>query len=178
MEQNSQNELLIQTANRITKFLEKYEIVFVLLFAVCIIFHVYTSVPVNLIMIILLGTMATMYFFQAFSVTEDENAGAFEIFFFKLATEGSSIGVVGILFRLMAWPNFDFLLLIAGITLVATLLAIFIFKSKKPDLKIFTNALILRIFVIAAIGMLLYFASDNDLTKYKLIEKTNSGITK
>ncbi len=165
-----QDEQLNKIGNLISSGLEKYESIIFLIFLGGIILKAAAGFPVNIIMVLALSTLGTMYFLNAFSITKDENAGGIERFIQKIASFAESIGVIGILFKLQNWPGSSAMIINSSVILIILLPVILKIKSKKPELRIFTSRMILRIFLIAVLGLTLKFTSKDLFYKFGIIE--------
>ena len=173
MLQSKQNEQIIKISNWLAPRADKYESILAFVFLVVLSIHISTDLPVGIFMTMALTTLASLYFFRAYSVSDDSKAGGMERFIDKLASMSLSVCIIGILFRLENWPGYDTMLILGSITLVIVFLAILILQSKKPDLKIYTPRLKLRIFIVAALGLLLYFTPADDLIKIGVLKNNN-----
>jgi hypothetical protein len=172
MIQSNQNEVSTQFGNWVAKKLDNYELILVVILAIVLILKILTTIQVGVFIILILGTLSTLYFFNGFAVyTENENIGGLEYFIVKLASWGCSIATIGILFRLLSWPNNEIMLIIGSLTLIFSLIGVLVIKNKKPDLKLFSFRWIIRLLLIAILGLILRFSSTEDLIKTGLISK-------
>ena len=178
MIQSKQNEQLVKMSNRLTRKLDKYEVILALIFLVILLLHISSDFQVGVFMTITLSTLAVLYFFKAYSMSDDDNAGGLERFIDKLASLSLSVCLIGIMFRLENWPGYDKMLLIGSSTLVIILPIILVMQSKKPDLKIFSQRMKLRIVIIAALGLLLYFTPADELIKVGIVKSYNTEVAK
>jgi hypothetical protein len=163
MQQSKKNELLMKTGNWLAPKIEKYEMILAFLFLIVLLIRITGNFPVGVFMVLILSILATLYLLKAYSVSDDSNAGGIERFIDKLASLSLSVSMIGILFRLQHYPGSDQMLLMGSTILVVAFFAILFLQSKKPDLKIFTQRMKLRIFIVAALGLILYFAPAGDL---------------
>ena len=92
-----------------------------------------------------------------------------ENFLHKLASLSCSIVLVGVLFTIQMWPNSKLFLETGCITLIIVLPTILYTNSKKTELQFFNVRYILRLVLILGLGIFLIFASNDILTKYKII---------
>jgi hypothetical protein len=173
MIQNKQNEQLIMIGNWISPKVERYEPFFLLILVVELLVKILTNRPTGNVISLALVTLSMMYFFKTFSFREDENAGGMERFFEKITAISASIGIMGILFSIQRWPGGDMMLICGCGTLLISLPIIFYFKSRKPELKIFTTRMILRTLIIGALGLALYFIPIDTLKKSGLVKDVN-----
>ena len=95
---NNQNEQLIKIANWISPRLERYESVIFLILVAAFLLRISTNLSTGIIITLALSTLSMMYFFNAFSFKEDENAGGMERFIEKITAFSASVGIIGILF--------------------------------------------------------------------------------
>jgi hypothetical protein len=174
----TQNELVSKMGNWIASRLDKYEAILFLFFIVTFLLKLSTSIPVNILVVLTLMTLSSIYFFSAFASINDEYAGGLESFLHKLASWACSIVVIGIMFRLQKWFGYKNMILIGCCTLIIVLTIILYNNSKKPELKLFGSRYILRIIIICLIGFFLAFASHEVLVKNKIIENTSFEKTK
>ena len=92
------------------------------------------------------------------------------IFSNRLVAISSCIGTIGILYSVDGWRNSDYMTLSGCTGLVITLLFIIYLKRQYPELKSFPARLILRIFVIAALGFALNYAPKEELAKVGIVK--------
>jgi hypothetical protein len=171
MNKTTQNEQLTKIGNLVSSQLLKYEVIIVLVFLTGLVLRLTTDLKVSALIILSLNTLATLYFFSAFSVPKDENANGLEIFINKLASFSSSVAIIGILFRLQHWPGYNNMIILGCITLIILIPVILIIKSKKPDLTIFNQRLIIRLALVAVLGLFINFAPKDTLIKAGLDKK-------
>ena len=177
MIQNKQNEALIKVSKWISPRIDKYETILVLIFLGVLILKVSGVFLSGILLTLILSTMAVLYYFMAFAVLEDEQAGGIENFIHKLIYFASSVGMIGILSKLQRWPNSNLMIMCGSITLAISLLIIMFVKSKKPELKIFPPRTMLRILFIAAVGLLLNFTPKENLIKLNLMKEMKMPAT-
>src|SRR5512138_2179599 len=170
MIQNTQNEQAAKIGNWIATRLEKFEAILFLIFIVAFMLKASTDLTVEIIIVLTLMTLATIYFFSAFAMINDEYAGSIESFLHKLASWSCSIAIIGILFTLESWNSAKLFLQIGCFTLIFVIPAIPYINSKKPELKFFNSRYILRLVVICCVGLFLAFASHDLLIKTKIIK--------
>jgi hypothetical protein len=171
MLQNNQNEQLTKIANRITPRLDRYESVIFLILLVALLLRISTNLPTGIVIALALISLSTLYFFSAFSFKEDEHTGGMGLFIEKLTAISASVGVIGMLFTLQRWPGADKMLLIGCGTLLISLPIIYYYKSRIPELKIFTSRMVIRTIVIAALGLALNFTPKETLKNIGLIKE-------
>jgi FtsH-binding integral membrane protein len=163
MLQSKQNEQLIKIGNWLALKIEKYEMILAFLFSIVLLIRITGNFPVGVFLVLILSILATLYVLKAYSVSDDSNAGGIERFIDKLASLSLSVSMIGILFRFQHYPGYGPMLLMGSTTLVVVFLVILFLQSKKPELKIFTQRMKLRILIVAALGLLLYFAPAGDV---------------
>lgn len=171
MLQPKQNEQIIKISNWLAPRLDKYESMLALVFMAVLILKISTDLPVDVFLTLALITLAILYFFRSYTVPDDPNAGGMEVFIDKLASISLSVCVMGILFKLENWHGYEIFLPLGLIILVIVSLGILILQSKNPDLKMYTLRLKLRIAVIVAVGLLLYFTPVADLIKTGILKQ-------
>jgi len=173
MIQNDQNEQLIKIGNWISPRLDKYEFIIVIVFLTALLFKMSTDLEISILIVLSLMSLSILYFFNAFSCSNDEKAGGVERFIVKLVSLSGSIVSIGILFRLEHWPGYNAMLISGCATLVILFPIIIIIKSKKPELSIFNQRLLIRIILIASLGLFINFAPKDTLIKIGLDKKIN-----
>jgi predicted membrane channel-forming protein YqfA (hemolysin III family) len=122
-------------------------------------------------MTLVLSTLAVFNFYNSFAPLKDEKAGGLGIFINKIVYFALSVGVIGVLFRLENWSGYDVMLMLGCISLAIGLAFVLFINSKESELKIFSSRVILRILVILAVGVLLYFTPRENLIKLRLIKE-------
>lgn len=170
MTETKQNEQMVKINNWLAPRIDKYELILAFVFLFVLLLQISTELPVGIILILDLATLAALYYLGAFSIPEDSNAGMNERVIYKVALMGLSVCIIGILFRLESWPSYSTFLLIGLITLGIAFLSIFFLKFKNPELKIYTPRLKLRIFIVLALGLFLYFTPTNDLINFGILK--------
>ena len=173
MRKTPQNEQLSKIGNLISSKLNKFEFLFFIIFLIGIFLKLATDLNANILIILSLNALAVLYFFSAFSVSDDKNAGRIELLINKLLSLSLSITTMGILFRLQHWPGFSNMIIIGCVTLIILLPIILIIESKKADLVIFNHRRLLRVAVIIAFGLIINFAPKDILIKAGIDKKTN-----
>lgn len=176
MIQNTQNEQAVKIGNWIATRLEKFEAILFLIFIVAFLLKTSTVLPVGILIVLTLMTLATVYFFSAFSLINDEYAGSIESFLHKLASWSCSIAIIGILFTLESWNSSKLFLQIGCFTLIIVIPAILYINSKKAEMKFFNSRYILRLVLICCVGLFLAFTSPDLLIKTKIIKIATNEI--
>lgn len=164
--------------NWVATRLDKYEVVIFIILIFALIVKTTTDIPVNIFIVLSLMTMAIMYFFSAFANINFEHAGGLDIFFYKLTSWGCSIGIIGILFKLQNWANYQMMILIGCIVLVIILPVILYRKSKNEELKLFNSRYVLRVVLICIIAFLLSVAPNDVLVRSRIIAQPGIEETK
>jgi hypothetical protein len=161
MAQNTKNELLTKVGNPISTRINSIEIILALIFLISFNLKLIIDLNVSILDIFPLQILAIFYFFTAFSVPSDENAGPMELFLYKLAYVSLTVTTLGILFSLKSFPGNMNMILVGCISLVILFPTILFLKSKNPNLTIFSQRLLIRIALIAAFGLFMGFAYQN-----------------
>lgn len=170
MIQHQQNEQLIKIGTWVSHRLKKYEKILVIVFFTSLILKITSDMNLNILIVLTLQSLAILYFFKAFSVLENKNAGGIEMFLDKLFSMSASMGVIGILFRLQNWKGYEIMIMTGCVTLSIVIPFIWSIKSRKPNLEIFDNRMIFRGIIIVIIGLVLNFSSSENLVKSNIIE--------
>jgi hypothetical protein len=171
MNQLEQQDNKAKIGNWVAPRLNKFESILALLFILELILRATTNIPVVTIMVLTLITLAVLYFFNSFAISDDENVNSFEIFLNKLSAFSCSTATIGIMYRLLNWPGYSIMLMTGCFTLIFIFFILLYLKATKPASNIFPKRYIIRIFLIAIIGLFLYFAQVDFLIKAKVIKK-------
>jgi hypothetical protein len=127
--------------------------------------------PLGSFKVIVLSTLAMLYFFNAYLPIEDKLAGPIEIFVNKLVSISLSVSVIGIFFRMMNWPH-PIPFIFAGPILLGVIFVVILYlHSKKPELTIFTKRLKIRVFIIATIGLIIFFTPTEKLIEMGIMKE-------
>ena len=175
---NDQNEPLKKIGNFIAKHLNLFENILAIITIAAVLLKMFTALKTGFVITLSLTTLATLYFFRAYAVHDDEHAGGMEVFIDKLASFAGSVAIIGIMFRLEHWPGYEIMLQLGGITLLIVLAAIAILKSKKPQLKIFNRRLVIRIIVLLFLAAALYSTPKETLRKMRVDKEVPVEIIK
>jgi len=178
MIQTVQNEQATKMGNWIATRLDKYEVYIFLILIFALILKTTTYIPINSLIVLALMSMAVMYFFSAFANINFDYAGGLDIFFYKLASWGCSIGIIGILFRLQSWASYDLMIWVGCATILIILPFILYRRSKNEELKLFNSRFILRMVLICIIGFFMAYAPNDVLVKNKIVTQPNIEKTK
>lgn len=178
MDQLNKNEELAKIGNKISAPLNRYE-PFIAVFSLALIFlKNSTELKVGIFIVIILTSLAILYFFKAYARTDDENAGGGEIFVDKLISFSSSLTTIGILFRIQHWPGFNQMLLAGSGALAVLFVVILVLRSRKPELKLFSQRILIRVFILAALGLVLNFTPKSNLVKLGLDKEVKVEMTR
>ena len=178
MPQKKQSEQMTKVGNWIAPLVNKYESVLVLLFVIGLFIKTSTDLSKNFLIIISLSVLIVLYYLRSFYISDEENIGPWDRFADKLSYYACCVGAVGILFRLGNWPGYRVMVLIGCMTISTSLIAILYCKIKKPELKLLSVRLLVRVILIGAICFFLLYVSSEDLVKYKLIDYVRIETTK
>ena len=170
----SQNDTFTNQASKILDWiaprLNKFETILAVLFAITLLGKMCTDFPTGVLMVMVLEALAILYFFSAFPASSQREERGLKIFIHKLTFWCCSIIVIGILFRLQFWPGYNTMLLVAPAALLVSLTVILFMKSGTPEWEIFNTRFMLRILIIAIIGLLLRLTPAEDLIKYGVLK--------
>ncbi len=170
LNQNAQNKKINDWLS--TKF-DKFEIIFAFAILLILLLESTGDLPLGMFKVMILSTLAMLYFFNAYSPVEDKLAGPIEIFVHKLVSISLSISVIGILFRLLNWPHSIPFLFVGPVMLVVIFVVILYLQSKKPELTVFTKRLKIRVFIIAIIGLIIFFTPAEKLIEIGIMKERN-----
>jgi hypothetical protein len=166
--QNDQNKKLNDWLS--TKF-DTVEIILAFAFLLILLLESTGELPLGIFKIMILSTMAVLYFFVAFVPIEDKLAGPIEIFVNKLVSVSLSVSVMGILFRMMNWPEVAMMQIICPAILVVIFVVISYLQSKKPELTIFTKRLKIRVFIVASIALIFFLTPTEKLIEIGILKE-------
>ncbi|HNW98568.1 MAG TPA: hypothetical protein PKK00_09190 [Bacteroidales bacterium] len=167
---NNQNEILAKLANKLITKLTAIESIAVLFILTGLILKSFDISQGRILLLISLGTLSLVYFLLAYKSMEPD-ASVMVKFLNKLVYWAFSICVVGILFRIQNYPGYIVMINTGCMTL---LLSIVISVMQKQNLG---SKLIIRIIIIAAIGLCLRYTPKEKLIELKIIhpiEKTSN----
>lgn len=108
----------------------------------------------SVLMVMGISILAMAYFFRSFSSVSAEDgdsgtqAGGMSVFLFKLFNLSASVGSVGLLFRLMHWPQSEIMLLTALSGMAVTFAAYVYFRVRSRNDLLIRNELI-RLIILA-----------------------------
>lgn len=175
---SDKKEQIIKTGNLIAERLDNLELIIALITFFSVILKIETSLPVDILATIALISLAVLYFFSGFSVPDDQNAGGAEMFVNKILAWGKCITAIGILFRLRQWPGDDAMLILGCSILIITLLAMIILRLKKRGRKMFNQQVIIRLIILAALGLVLNFIPGRIMVKLGLHKDVPVEVTR
>jgi len=166
----NQNEFFVKIANKLNPFFFKIETVLAIIAVAGFLLKNVNITLGGIILIISMAPLAMVYFINAFSSPEPETL-AIKKFLNKLIYWGSSIGIIGILFRLQEYNGFGQMLLVGcGTLIVATIISLLQNQNMGRKTTI-------RTLIILTIGISLYFVPQEKLFEYKIlhpVEKTTT----
>lgn len=171
---NQDNEMIRKIGQLIQRRLDKYELLLVALFIISILLKVAAFEPGEILLTLVLVTMACLYFFSSYGGIQQEQAGDLDTFLHKLLGWGSSVGCIGILFRIQNWEGYGLILLIGAATLAVSFIMLMIRIGKKPNLSAVYYRWIIRIVVMLSLIALLRLVPEESLKKWKLVSDTES----
>ncbi len=79
-------------------------------------------------------------------------------------------------FRMMNWPQMSVFKFAGPILLGVIFVVILYLHSKKPELTIFTKRLKIRVFIIATIGLIIFFTPTEKLIEMVIMEEKNTEL--
>jgi len=171
--QTSMNEVAIKIGNWLAPILNIVEAILFAIFVFALIMNTSTGMSVDILLIVVLSTMALAYFFHGHATVNFVNVGAMDVFYHRLTSWGCAIGTLGILFCLQNWPGYEMMIWLGVANGVIILPFVLYRKSKYRDIKLYTFRYVLRIIVICVFGFTLAYV-PNDLLSEKEIHSTTS----
>jgi hypothetical protein len=142
----------------------KYELVF-LFFLVLLVFLALLNIKSGIILTLFLASLAVIYFFSAFSIPEITDLSAIDLFIQKLVSLGSSVALIGILFKAQKWPNADTMLYCGFFTMIICLFFLAYKRMKDPSSENFNKFVFLRSIILLIItGLLLFLKTKYNAT--------------
>ena len=133
---------------KITNFINKYEIVLILL-VIGLVLLKWLAVPfINLFVIVGILSVSSLYFLSSHEIVE--KLTAYQRMVVKTSGMGSAITLIGILFSTLKWPNSKMMLTVGVLTLTVSLVGIYLTKLNKTDY--FSQDKMLRIYILIALG--------------------------
>jgi hypothetical protein len=171
--QTSMKEIAIEIGNWLSPILNIVEAILFAVFVFALTMKASAGIPVDILLIVVLSTMALAYFFNAHATVNFDNVGAMDVFYHKLTSWGCAIGTMGILFCLQNWPQYEMMIWLGFANGLIVMPLVLYRKSKYRDIKLYTFRYVLRILVISLFGFTLAYV-PNDL----LSEKEINSITR
>jgi hypothetical protein len=166
--QNDQNKKLNDWLS--TKF-DKVEIILAFAFLLILLLESAGDLPLGSFKVMILSTLAMLYFFNAYMPVQDKLAGPIELFVHKLVSISLSVSVIGIFFRMMNWPGLAMMQILGPALLVVSFVVISYLQSKKPELTVFTKRLKIRVFIIAIIGLIVFLTPTEKLIEIGIMKE-------
>ena len=163
MQSSFQQEQLQKLGNWVASRLNKLEIILAAAFAIGLLMKVTATPKSSLVILLSLSILAMLYFLNAFAMPENKEASSMEVFVGKLIYMAAAIACIGILFTLQNWKGSNIPLKLGSITLIISFLATLILKSWKPELRTFSQRLLLRALVIGVMGLSLYLTPKDKM---------------
>lgn len=171
MFQQNQNDQNKKLNDWLSINFDKVETILAFAFLLILLLESTGDLPLGTFKVMILSTMAVLYFFVAYLPIQDKHAGAIEIFVLKLVSISLSFSVMGILFRMMNWPGLAMMKFTGPALLVVSFVVISSLQSKKPELTIFTKRLKIRIFIIATISLIFFFTPTQKLIEIGIMKE-------
>lgn len=156
---------------------DKVETILAFAFLLILLLESTVDLPLGMFKVMILSTMAVLYFFVAYLPIQDKHAGAIEIFVLKLVSISLSFSVMGILFRMMNWPGLAMMQFTGPALLVVSFVVISSLQSKKPELTMFTKRLKIRIFIIATIALIFFLTPTEKLIEIGIMKERKIELT-
>jgi len=174
----TKNGIAQKIGNWFSARLDQYEIILFMIFITALIVKSIEDLQSDPLIVVSLSILAVLCYFAGHAVISGENVSGYDKFVYKLAFWASSIGIIGILFRLMGWEMSYMMITIGCLTLAISLVVIIFLKSKKDNLdSIFSKRFILRMVLIGAVGILLnYVFPENEFNENISENKRNEKI--
>lgn len=162
------NKLMERAGNWLKERIAPFETTILLLFIFFLIQEILLSVNLSIIIKVLLLITSVFYYFLAFAGTSSENK-SLEQFLNRLTGFGSSILIIGILFKMYNWPGGSLALTGGLIVSAPCLLAFLYFRyiGKKPEL--ISGRTGIRIFILCIFSLVLYFVPEETLIRIGLV---------
>jgi hypothetical protein len=155
------NEYQVKIGNKINSFINKYELIILFVILITIALKLLPVPFSSILLILILTSISTAYFFSAFAISENAEITAIDIFAQKMIGWSSSVTLIGIVFIILKWPNNELMILIGTVSLSIALIYLIIKKVKNPNSEIFNKFLIVRIFILISLSLYLYLSLKN-----------------
>ena len=176
--ENQPNNSINKMADKFSYILERFESFFALSFIACITLRLTTALPISMILVLSLGTLAMLYYLSAFAtMNTGKEVNTRDRFTKKFSGMAPAIGVLGILFCIMGWPGYKVMSLVGCGGCLLLLPLILSSRSKDQDTNIFSMRLVIRLLVIGMLGLLLLATSKETLIKMKLVKERKANET-
>ncbi|MBI9034881.1 MAG: hypothetical protein JEZ03_10465 [Bacteroidales bacterium] len=157
--------------------LDKFESILVLIFVMGLILRITMGWPVFLLIYLSLGLLSLMYLLNASAMDLGDTPEVWARILNKLASWSCSIGVLGMLFRILNYPGYDKMLMIGGIGLLIIFPFMIRLNLKSDSGPWFGHRWLIRVFLIAVLGLTLNFAPTDKLIDMGLIDHPEVEMT-
>ena len=147
-------KFIIKLANAIDKVLLKLEMIAVALILTGLLIQLFSITIGGLILSLTLTSLATIYFFMAYTYNNTDNN--YDRFILRLVYWSYSIAVIGVLFIIQVWPVGILVFQLAKTTLILSISFIIILGPILKKLNSITTRNIIRTLVILLVVLLLY----------------------
>ncbi|MFN8208955.1 MAG: hypothetical protein U0T82_16335 [Bacteroidales bacterium] len=135
----------------------KYEAFLILAIALCLLL-VFLDIPFHgIITVLVLSSIAVVYFFSAFAPDSDPEATGWENFIGKLTGFTSAVLLIGILYKIQHWPGSEIMIILGMTTMGFTVVFTLIRWLRKPEQSSNLKWLFFRQVMLIIIGLLLTF---------------------
>jgi len=158
-----------ELSNRLVPKFYKIEGLLALAVVLLKLVEIYTDSSLAILNTALLMLLAIGYYFSAFMNSEAEMS-AIQKFIAKMIGFGSSMTVIGILFRMQNWPGYDIALSGGGVILAACLLVFLFQKSSASAESMIPGRVLLRVAILCLICALFLFLPEDTLLRTGLIK--------
>jgi hypothetical protein len=111
----------------------------------------------GIILTLVLSAAAIIYFLPVFHLWRIRDISLQDMFILRLATIGSSVTAVGIIFKLRDWPNGTIMLTVGLFSIFMGLLYLVLMKSGRPGTIRPYLPVLIRLFVLTAIATALMY---------------------
>jgi len=147
----------VKIGNFFQKIVIRYELLFLTL-VVLLAGLAQINIKSGLILTLVLTSIGIVYFLAAFAIPPESELTALDLFLHKLLSFGSSVSIIGILFKLQNWPNGDMIVIVGLLTLGICLIVLLYQRIKQPEIEKFKKITFPRIIILMCIcGGFLYF---------------------
>ena len=158
----TQNESLAKLADKLNPKLKTVESVLAITTLIGLELKSSEITQGGILLVLTLSALALVYFLSAYKSFETDTP-IMPRFLFRLISWASSIGVIGILFRLQNYAGYNTMLIVGCVSLFMGLCIKFYTKID------FSKRIIIRALIILAIGLCLYLTPSEKLKELKII---------